>query len=309
MNGEHIFEETFSITILTPTYNRKNELRKLYDSLKKQSLKSFEWLIVDDGSTDETEMEVRQWQSEGIVRLSYLKKENGGKHTALNLGISMIQTELTFIVDSDDWLPERAIEIVKYYHEKYRYYPEICGYSFLRFYPDGSVNEAFYPEDEKVDTYVNARINGRIAGDKAEVFFTKILRRYPFPVYGEERFLPEDIIWVKMSGVYKMVHINECVYISDYLEGGLTKSGRKMKLKSPRGMMARSCVYLEDKNVNIETKVKMALLYDIYRNAVKREMLTEEEKASKHVLIFLCRIPGLLLYKVWIKKYGKQCPL
>ena len=73
--------------------------------------------------------------------------------------------------------------------------------------------------------------------------------------------------------------------------------------------MARSCVYLEDKNVNIETKVKMALLYDIYRNAVKREMLTEEEKASKHILISLCRIPGLLLYKVWIKKYGNQCPL
>lgn len=302
MNGEHIFEETFSITILTPTYNRKNELRKLYDSLKKQSLKSFEWLIVDDGSTDDTEMEIRQWKSEGIVRLSYLKKENGGKHTALNLGISTIQTELTFIVDSDDWLPEKAIETVTTYHKRYKAYPEICGYSFLRFYSDGSVNEAFYPENEKIDTYVNARINGKIAGDKAEVFFTEILKKYPFPVFGEERFLPEDLVWVKMSGPYKMVHINECVYISDYLEGGLTKSGRKMKLKSPRGMMARSCVYLEDKNINLKTKIKMALLYDIYRNGIRQGALAKEE-LSNHILILLCRIPGIMLYKVWGKKY------
>lgn len=294
--------ETSVITILTPTYNRKNELKKLYDSLKKQSLESFEWLIVDDGSTDETEGEARQWQSEGILKISYIKKENGGKHTALNLGISVIQTELTFIVDSDDWLPNHAIEVIEKYHKKYRNYSEICGYSFLRFYPDGSVNEAFYPENEKIDTYVNARINGRIAGDKAEVFLTEILKKYPFPVFGEERFLPEDLIWVKMSGSYKMVHINECIYISDYLEGGLTKSGRKMKLKSPRGMMARSCVYLKDKNVNLKTKMKMALLYDIYRNAVKHEMLTAEE-VSTHGLISLCRVPGILLYKVWIKKY------
>ena len=165
------------------------------------------------------------------------------------------------------------------------------------------MNEAFFPEDEEIDTYVGVRINGGIAGDKAEVFYTDILRQYPFPVYGQERFLPEDLIWVKMSGPWKMVHINECVYISDYLEGGLTKSGRKMKLRSPRGMMARSWAYLEDPAVNLKTKVKMALLYNIYRRAVRKEDLMLEEKQRKHLGLTMMKIPGSVLYRVWKKKY------
>lgn len=261
------------------------------------------WLVVDDGSTDGTEALVRSWQEEGQIELHYLKKENGGKHTALNLGIAAIDTELTFIVDSDDWLPERAVEMILQYHERFKETKGICGYSFLRFYPDGTVNEAFFPENEKVDTYVNVRINGNIGGDKAEVFFTEILKKYPFPVFGEEKFLPEDLVWVKMSGPYKMVHINECVYISEYLEGGLTKSGRGMKLHSPRGMMARSWVYLEDPSVNFRTKLKMALLYEIYLQAAKKAQLTKEEAGRRHWLLMICKLPGRVLYQIWRRRY------
>lgn len=296
--------EVKTLTILTPTYNRQKNLPVLYESLKKQTCQDFCWLLIDDGSQDDTEKLAQSWLQESRISMKFLKKENGGKHTALNLGLTQIETELTFIVDSDDWLPENAVEIILRYHEKYRDAQGLCGYSFLRFYPDGSVNEAFFPEDEKIDTYVGARINGGIAGDKAEVFYTDILRQYPFPVYGQERFLPEDLIWVKMSGPWKMVHINECVYISDYLEGGLTKSGRKMKLRSPRGMMARSWAYLEDPAVNLKTKAKMALLYNVYWEAVKKEKITQEECRRKHILITMCRIPGKLLYRKWIKQYS-----
>ena len=213
------------LTILTPSYNREKELSRLYDSLKKQTCKKFEWLVVDDGSTDKTAATVRKWEKEGSVCIHCIKKENGGKHTALNTGISKINSELTFIVDSDDWLPENAVEIILRYHEKWKDTDGLCGYSFLRFYPDGNVNEAFFPVNECIDTYVNARINGHIGGDKAEVFFTDILKRYPFPVFGKEKFLPEDLVWVKMSGPYKMLHVNECVYIGDYLADGLTRIG------------------------------------------------------------------------------------
>lgn len=291
------------LTILTPTYNRSHCLQKLYESLKQQTCNQFEWLVVDDGSQDDTESIVKGWQKENQLELRYLKKENGGKHTALNLGIAAIQTELTFIVDSDDWLPEYAVKTILQYHEKYRGMKELCGYSFLRFYPDGTVNEAFFPENEKVDTYVNARINGNIGGDKAEVFYTEILKQYPFPVFGTERFLPEDLVWVQMSGPYKMVHINECVYISEYLEGGLTKSGRRMKLHSPRGMMARSWEYLKDPAVNFKTKVKMALLYDVYLHAVEWSQLIPEERERKHWLLTACRLPGSVIYQRWKKKY------
>lgn len=292
------------LTILTPTYNRQKNLSSLYKSLKRQTSQDFQWLLIDDGSWDETEKLAESWIKENEISMRFLKKENGGKHTALNMGMEQIETELTFIVDSDDWLPENAVEVILRYHEKHCKRPGLCGYSFLRFYPDGSVNEAFFPENEKVDTYVGARINGGIAGDKAEVFYTEILKQYPFPVFGQERFLPEDLVWVKMSGPWKMVHINECVYISDYLEGGLTKSGRKMKMRSPRGMMARSWVYLEDPDVNLKTKVKMALLYNVYLQAAPKEELTGEEYSRKHVLLTLCKIPGIMLYKRWKKQYS-----
>lgn len=291
------------LTILTPSYNRAALLPRLYESLKKQSCKQFEWLLVDDGSHDETGRLAADWQAENRIAFRYVRQENGGKHTALNAGIASVETKLVFIVDSDDWLPENAVETILRYHERYKEREGICGYSFLRFYPDGQVNEAFFPVNEKVDTYVNVRINGHIGGDKAEVFFADILKRYPFPVFGTEKFLPEDLVWVKLSGPYKMVHINECVYISEYLEGGLTKSGRKMKLHSPRGMMARSFAYLQDETVDGRTKLKMALLYDVYGHVVDKGQLSEQERDRRHWLLWACAVPGWFLYQIWKRKY------
>lgn len=292
------------LTILTPTYNRAKELQRLYDSLKKQSCRMFEWLIVDDGSEDDTQVKVREWQMEKNLRVQYFRKENGGKHTALNAGIAMIHTPLTFIVDSDDWLPDDAVEIIRKYHEKYREASGLCGYSFLRFYPDGRVNDSFFPENEKVDTYVNVRINGGIAGDKAEVFRTEILKKYPFPVYGDEKFLPEDLVWVQMSGPYRMVHINECIYISEYLEGGLTKSGRRMKMKSPEGMMKRSLAYLEDKEVRLKVKVKMMLLYQVYGKVAEYQDIQLREKLSGKLLYWVCWVPAAVLLRLWMRRYA-----
>lgn len=102
-----------------------------------------------------------------------------------------------------------------------------------------------------------------------------------------------------------MVHINECVYISDYLEGGLTKSGRRMKMRSPRGMMARSWEYLIDSNVNWKTKIKMAILYDIYSGISNVVELTEEERSRRHFLITIFKLPGAVLCWVWKRKYGQ----
>lgn len=292
------------ITILTPSYNRAHTLSALYESLLKQDTDVFEWLIVDDGSTDATRKLVEGWQGEGKISIRYLHKQNGGKHTALNEGIRLIESELTFIVDSDDWLPENAVEIILQYHEKYREMEGLCGYSFLRFYPDGKVNDAFYPQDEWIDTYINARINAGIAGDKAEVFFTDVLRQYPFPVYEGEKFVPEDLVWVQMSGPYKMVHINRCVYISDYLEGGLTRSGKRMKIHSPKAMTERARLYLNDASVNKKTKCKMILLYVIYGHFAQYSEKKLANDLNRKVWYIAGFVPGTVLYLVWKNKYG-----
>lgn len=292
-----------TITVLTPAYNRKEYLKKLYDSLLKQTSGDFCWLVVDDGSTDGTSQMVREWIGKQTMDIQLLEKENGGKHTALNRGIRQIRTELTFIVDSDDYLPEDAVWTILKYHGKYRSQKEklqLCGYSFLRFYSNGEVNTAYFRKDEEVATYLQVRINGNIGGDKAEVFYTEVLKEFPFPEIEGEKFLAEDVVWMRMSERYRMVHINKCIYICDYLENGLTRTGRRMKIHSPKGMVLRSQVYLENKEVCLKVKMKMLLLYVVY-GKFAGETFGELRKGIKGnlFLFWAAYLPGLLLYGKW----------
>lgn len=293
-----------SITIITPTYNRVDLLPRLYESLLKQTNQDFEWLVVDDGSTDNTEQLMRQYCQENEIRVSYERQANAGKHTALNRGIARIRSELTFIVDSDDYLPQDAVDIILSYHHKYKKAEGLCGYSFLRCHQDGRVNTAYFPEDEKISTYLETRINGNIGGDKAEIFYTEILKRYPFPVYEGEKYMPEDVVWMQMSGPYQMVHINKNVYICDYLEGGLTNTGRKMKIHSPRGMILRSRIYLNDQNTCFKARVKMMILYIIYGHFAKCRAGELFAQIRDKGLWLICYVPSSLLYLLWRKKYS-----
>lgn len=291
------------VTIITPTYNREKYLMKLYESLKAQSCKDFQWILVDDGSVDTTKELAESFlkEEERGFEMQYVYQENGGKHTALNRGIGMTDTELIFIVDSDDYLPEDSIQIIGEYHQRYKKNKErlnLCGYSFLRCHADGSVNTAFFPENEKVDSYGNARVNGNIGGDKAEVFYTDILKKFPFPVFEGERFLPEDVVWMQMSGPYKMVHINENIYTCDYLEGGLTNSGKRMKAKSPRGMVLRSQIYLDDKDVCFKVKVKMMILYIIYGKFAGVKWEEMYKKTSQKCLLMCMYLPAAILKRI-----------
>lgn len=294
------------ITIITPTYNREKYLEKLYSSLKEQTCKEFQWIVVDDGSTDNTQNLVKRFEKDENrdFEMQYIYQDNGGKHTALNSAIALTDTELIFIVDSDDYLPVDSIQTVLKYHDKYKQQKErlhLCGYSFLRCHADGSVNTAYFPENEKVDSYCNVRINGNIGGDKAEVFYTDVLKKFPFPVFEGERFLPEDIVWMQMSGPYNMVHINENVYTCDYLQGGLTNSGRKMKIKSPQGMVLRSKIYLDNSGVCLNVKVKMMLLYLIYGKFAGIESKELYRGINNKFLFVLLYFPAMVMRKRWGK--------
>lgn len=286
------------VTILTPAYNRAEYLPRLYESLEAQTNRDFRWLVVDDGSEDGTGELIASFLG-GKTDVRYIKQKNSGKHTALNRGIREITSELTFIVDSDDYLPENAVETILAYHEKYRGTSGLCGYSFLRCHGDGRVNTAYFPTDELIGSYAEVRINGGIGGDKAEVFYTEILKQYPFPVFAGEKFLPEDVVWMQMSGPYQMVHINQNIYYCDYLEGGLTKSGKRMKIHSPRGMVLRSEIYLNDPSICAKVKVKMMLLYQIYGAFGKLPARELKKRTRERLLWYLCRVPARILYLWW----------
>ena len=151
-------------------------------------------------------------------------------------------------------------------------------------------------------SYINSRINGHIAGDKAEVFITQKLKEFPFPEYKNEKFISEDIVWIKMALKYDMIHINKAIYISDYLEGGLTKSGRKMRIKSPKGGLERAKM-LMIKECNLKTRIKGTILYIIYSKFDKRKFKDIISNNIYKILVIMFYPISLLLYYKWKNKY------
>lgn len=289
------------LTIITPTYNRLGGVKKLYNSLKKQINLNFEWLVVDDGSTDGTDKFVGILEQESCFPVKYIYKKNGGKHTALNLGIKTINSELTFIVDSDDIITEDAVDTIIKYHEKYKNRKDICGYTFLREFPDGTINGKQFKTDQWITSYINARINsGDMLSDKAEVFRTNCLKECPFPEIPNEKFIGEDVVWIRLARKYNMVHINKAIYIGNYQDDGLTKNRRKNNIASPRGCMIRATELMKP-DIEIKQRIKASLQYVIYGKFAglnTNELINNGQEKS---LIAISLIPGLLLYSKWKK--------
>lgn len=205
------------ITILTPTYNRANTLPKLYKSLIDQTNHNFEWLVIDDGSTDSTEILVNKYQESAPFNINYFKKENGGKHSALNLGFNKAKKEWIFIVDSDDWLKSNTIE--QFYYEIQSLTDEFNSISILKIYEDGRIIGNKFPNN--INTYLD-RIYNNILGDKADLIRKKALEGFSFPEYTGENFMAESPIFIWLGSRGKTKFINFGGYICKYLEGGLS---------------------------------------------------------------------------------------
>lgn len=289
------------ITVLTPTFNRGGVLRSLWESLQKQTVKDFEWLVVDDGSTDGTKNLITQLQEKSDFPIRYIYKSNGGKHTALNVGIQTICSELTYIVDSDDCVTDDAVESILKIHKRYRSQNNICGYAFLRAFPDGKVNGKKFDVDEKIGSYIDVRVNGDDTGaDKAEVFKTHCLKEFPFPEYPNEKFLGEDLVWVRMARKYEMVHINKAIYVGNYLEDGLTNNRRKYNIASPIGCMHRAEEFMET-DLKIKYRIKGGLQYIVYGKFAGVKVIDLIRKSKYKILATVCIPGGLFLHSRWSK--------
>lgn len=293
------------LTILTPAYNRRDGLERLYYSLLAQTNKNFEWLIVDDGSTDDTESFVDTLSTEDFI-IRYVYKQNGGKHTALNVGIAQIDTELTFIVDSDDYLTKDAVAVIANYYEKYRKVSQLSGFAFLRRFPNGEINGKKFPKDDWVASYIESRINSHDTNaDKAEVFFTNCLKEFPFPEYPGEKFLGEDIVWCRMARKYQMIHINKAIYIGNYQEDGLTQNRRRHNIASPLGCMHRSAEFLE-KDINLKYRLKNGIQYVVYGKFAGYTVRNLMKESGHPLLIAICLLPGFLFYMKWRRGCEKE---
>lgn len=290
-----------TLTILTPAYNRSHTLPRLYQSLIKQTDSNFEWIVVDDGSVDDTRPLLFKYIEEKKIKLSYLYQTNAGKHIALNTGIKNIDTEITIIVDSDDYLTSDAVETIKKQWSLVRE-NNLCGISFLKGYDvEKSIGQKF-ENNNFIGNGIEIRYNQGISGDKAEVWKTSILKKFPFPKFEGENFLSEGIVWKRIYKQYDMLFINQIIYIAEYLPGGLTGTGRLLLIKNPQGAMLNAKLAMT-KEFNISVREKNALLYIAYSFFAKKS-IKEMIKYGGETLLITLNIPfGWAIYLFWKKKY------
>ena len=279
-----------TIAILTPAYNRSNTLNKLYESLLNQTSKDFEWIIIDDGSTDNTKELINSFIKENRIIIHYYYKENGGKHRALNYGIKKITSELTFIVDSDDWLLSNAIEEILRIHDKYKNKKNIGCYSFHKMFSNGMISGPNYKEKEFVDNYISYRINKHITGEKAEVVITKCFKEVPFLEIPGEKFLSEGYFWIKLAMKYDTVYIDKPIYEFEYLDGGLTKNLKRLMYKNPKGVVEIQKLYF-NKKFTIIPKVKATIKYIAYGKIAKYRLKELYNDTN-------CKLLFILLYPI-----------
>jgi len=240
------------ITVLTPTFNRVGLLPRVYQSLIAQTQKEFEWVIVDDGSTDGTKDLVREWVGRSPFPVRYLWQENSGKHVAVNRGVALAQGDLVLILDSDDWLVPNAIERVRYWWntipEAQR--AEFAGVAGLCAFPSGHLVGTPFPKEILDSNPIEIRVRYKVRGDKCEVWRTDVLRSFPFP---EDlgRFVTEGLVWNRIARRYKVRFVNEVWKITEYQHDGLSAKSLELRAGSPRAARVYYKEFAETSEVEI----------------------------------------------------------
>lgn len=225
------------LTIFTPTYNREKYLNRLYESLVQQTNKSFEWIIVDDGSTDNTKNVIKKFMLENKIRIKYYIQKNSGKHVAHNKGVEMCNSELFYCVDSDDYLPNNAIMKILDIWDKRDTNIEYTGIVGLKGYKDGRIMGGEFQKNIRLSTLSDLyNIYGK-KGETALIFKTEYLKRNKFPVYEEEKFLSEEVVYNELDKIAPLIIENTVIYIMEYLNDGLTNNYLKAWSHSPRGVL------------------------------------------------------------------------
>lgn len=220
------------LTIITPTFNRADTLERAYNSLNTQTDKEFEWIIVDDGSTDSTEMVYNQFCTSSFS-ITYIKKENGGKHTAVNLGVQMAKGDFVLILDSDDSIPPTSVEVIRRYCNQIESDENFGGVAGYMAHHNGIVI-GHGCERKVIDTNaIDIRFRYHLEGDMCEIYRTKVLQEFPFPEVNGERFCPEALLWNRIALHYQLRYFPEVIYYRDYLKDGLTDNIIKIRMRSP----------------------------------------------------------------------------
>lgn len=285
------------VTVFTPTYNRGYTLERLYESLLRQTDKRFCWLIVDDGSTDNTKDLVGAWIQENKISIEYYQQENQGKPTAHNKGVKQTKTELFFCVDSDDFLTDDAIFLIC---QAWENHPQNCiGILGYKMKIQGDVITKFNNDNVKQGKLRLLYEHG-LSGDVALIFRMNVLKKYCFPKYEGEKFVPEAYLYDLMDQEGELLLLKDVINICEYLSDGYTAGMAKLLYNNPQGYFG----YINQRlrfDKTIKQRFADSIRYDAMAIAHKNSKIISGAVYPGYAL--LSYPAGWLFYKMRYKKY------
>jgi glycosyltransferase involved in cell wall biosynthesis len=228
---------SYTFTVFTPAYNRAHTLPRVYESLNAQSFRDFEWLVVDDGSTDGTEALVREWQAKASFPVRYLWQENEGKPRTVNRAVKEAKGEFFLILDSDDACVPTALERFKFHWDSIpaQQKKDFTGVTCLAQNPEGMIIGTPFPFNPTHSDSLEIRLKYRVTGEKWGFHRSEILRQFPNPEIAGEKFIAESVVWNRIALKYKTKYVNEPLRIYFPSHGSLTDTlSRIQNCKSAR---------------------------------------------------------------------------
>jgi glycosyltransferase involved in cell wall biosynthesis len=223
-----------SITVFTPTYNRAYCLDQLYESLLRQTSNDFLWMIIDDGSTDSTQQLVQSWIADKKIDIQYHLQENKGMVGAHNTAHYLMETELCVCMDSDDYMPDNAIERILLLWQQHGY-PESAGIVGLDSFSDGKIVGTRFPDEVKECKFSELYVNYKVSGDKKFVHNRNVFNRYlPYPFFDGEKFPITSYLYLFIEQKHKLLLFNEVFCVVEYMPDGLSMNLFNQYKQSPK---------------------------------------------------------------------------
>ncbi len=280
------------VTVFTPTYNRRHTLWRVYRSLLAQTFRDFEWLIVDDGSTDDTGSLVGAWLREkNSFTIRYYRKQNGGKHTAHNLAITLARGEYFAILDSDDWYDPDALRVLVSRWDamgegERRTFANIEG---VCRYEDGRLIGALFPQDVyDSDNFAIQALQERPM-DTMGMYRLAVLREFPFPDGFDGCFVIESLVWDRIADRYRTRFINTTVGYKEYLAEGLTRRPLKARLANSASWIL---YYRELAARNVPLRKRFKCRVNVYRYALHNRLPLADQLGQERSPV--CALPFAL---------------
>jgi glycosyltransferase involved in cell wall biosynthesis len=289
--------ETKYITVFIPTYNRAYCLHQLYESLIRQTNQNFVWMIIDDGSSDKTNELVQSWIAEDKITIEYFYQENQGMHGAHNTAYKNITTELNVCIDSDDFMPNNAIELILSKRDLIKN-DNCAGLIGLDADKDGKIIGSTIPSEIKEATLNDLYYKYNVKGDKKVVIKTSVVKQFPlYPVYKGEKLVPLGTLYLLIDQKYKWLCTNDVLCIVEYLADGSSNTILKQYKVSPRGFGYFRMVKLKHSNSFVE-KIKSAI--HLVSSSIFAKDFSLISK-SPSILLVLLSIPFGLLLNLYIR--------